>query len=317
MNPESEIFSWARQMLFELGYQTEHNPQLIKDVPWSTIYSFHTSKDRIFLKTMAGPFAIEPTLLTFLFENVTKQVPEVIATNPHLRCFLMNDAGMCLRDILKNNFDEKYFCSIFQIYTDIQIDCIPYIDELIAAGLNDWRLKNLPTLFQNFLNKNELLMNDGLSQKEIENLKNLLPDLINICDLLADYKIPETLEHRDFHDNNVLIKGQNIVINDWGDACISHPFFSFLSFFDSAKRHHKIYEEDEIYKNVQSAFLSKWHAYGNEPALSEALILAKKIKPIIFTLSFSRIFSCPDAHLYPEYRGYMTEALRDFIKRIN
>jgi hypothetical protein len=317
MNPDTEIFSWARQSLLDLDYQTEHTPQSIKDVPWSTIYCFETSKGRVFLKTMAEPFSIEPTLLTFISENVSQHVPQVIATNLTLRCFLMNDAGVCLRDILKNAFDEKYFGSIFQIYADIQIACIPYVEKLIATGLNDWRLKNLPTLFQNFLNEETLLMKDGLSQQEIEKLKKSIPTFINLCDSLAAYGIPETLEHGDFHDNNVLIKDQNVAINDWGDACISHPFFSFLSFFDRAKRHHKISEENALYKNTKNIFLNKWRSYGSKSTLINALTLAKKIKPVVFALSFSRIFSCPNAHRYPQYNGYMAEALRDFIKRIN
>lgn len=315
MNPESKIFSWAYQILIGQGYRTKKNHQLIKDVPWSKIYCLETSKGRVFLKTMAQPFSIEPILLTFLFENISQNVPKILAVNQDLNCFLMSDSGVCLRDILKTKFTKQYFFHIFQIYADIQIGCIPFTESLIAKSLNDWRLKNLPSLYQNFLNEDSLLKADGLSQHEIEELKKLKPAFEHVCKALANYCIPETLEHADFHDNNILIKDKNITINDLGDACVSHPFFSFLSFFKSAKRHHKITEEDTIYKECQKTYLKKWSIYGNEQTLMKALGLAKSIRPFVFALSFSRIFSCPNSHLFPEYKGYMAEALRELIKR--
>lgn len=315
MDPQVEILSWAHQTLIDLGYQIKFTAQLIKDVPWSTIYCFDTSKGRVFLKTMAKPFAIEPTLLAFLSKNVSPHVPHVITTNLNLRCFLMKDSGLCLRDILKSKFNEQYFCPIFQIYADIQIGCIPFVEELITSGLNDWRLKNLPGLYQNLLKKEDLLSADGLSQKEIAMLKKFASVFENTCEALAACGIAETLEHGDFHDNNVLINNETIFINDWGDACISHPFFSFLSFFNSAKRHHQISENDSIYKNSEKVFLNKWSAYAAQSILMKAMDAAKNIKPVVFALSFSRIFCCPQAYLYPEYKGYIADALRDFIKR--
>ncbi len=226
----SEIFSWAQNCLEDFGCQEYSRPQMIRSVPWSTVHCFETSKGRIFLKSMASPFAIEPALLRFLFENITQNIPFVIAVNYELRCFLMKDAGVCLRNILKEKFDVRYFGEIFETYADIQIACIPYVDKLIEMGVNDWRLKNLPTLYQNFMNQESLLKADGMLVSEIEVLKKFVPRFQSLCEKLSNFSIPETLEHGDFHDNNVLIKDSLITVNDWGDASISHPFF-LLSLF--------------------------------------------------------------------------------------
>eukprot|EP01037_Dinobryon_pediforme_P014768 gene14768-14898_t len=87
-------------------------------------------------------------------------------------------------------------------YFGITIACIPYVDKLIEMGVNDWRLKNLPTLYQNFMNQESLLKADGMLVSEIEVLKKFVPRFQSLCEKLSNFSIPETLEHGDFHDNN-------------------------------------------------------------------------------------------------------------------
>jgi Ser/Thr protein kinase RdoA (MazF antagonist) len=43
---------------------------------------------------------------------------------------------------------------------------------------------------------------------------------------LASYGVPETLQHDDLHDGQVFIRDDRQLILDWGDAVISHPFFT-------------------------------------------------------------------------------------------
>jgi aminoglycoside phosphotransferase (APT) family kinase protein len=43
---------------------------------------------------------------------------------------------------------------------------------------------------------------------------------------LASYGVTETLQHDDLHDGQVFVRGDQQLILDWGDAVISHPFFT-------------------------------------------------------------------------------------------
>ena len=47
-----------------------------------------------------------------------------------------------------------------------------------------------------------------------------------LCDELAGYGIPETIQHDDFHDGQVYVRDDRYSLLDWGDACVSHPFFT-------------------------------------------------------------------------------------------
>ena len=47
-----------------------------------------------------------------------------------------------------------------------------------------------------------------------------------MCDALGKYEIPETIQHDYLNDGQVYARNGQYVLLDWGDACVSHPFFS-------------------------------------------------------------------------------------------
>jgi aminoglycoside phosphotransferase (APT) family kinase protein len=140
-----------------------------------------------------------------------------------------------------------------------------------------------------------MLLADGLMPFEINILNNLTPKLEILCERLATYKIPETIEHGDFHDNNILIQEDIIIISDWGDTCIAHPFFSIVSALDSAKRNHQL--DDQVCLSLRNTYLAQWKNYGTEDKLLEAFELAQKIRKFVFALSFSRVKLCENINL--------------------
>jgi ribosomal protein S18 acetylase RimI-like enzyme len=307
-----DVQSWAKDTLVSLGYDPQSELQIVREVPWSQVYRFETSKGRVFLKHMDCEFALEPVLLKYLRENVTRSVTDVIAINKQLLCFLMEDAGEPLRPILKSGFNQELLIRAMTLCADIQIACVPHVERLIDLGVNDWRLDKIPNLYKDFLNKKELLKADGLTESEIELLCSLAPTMSHLCETLKAYGIPETIEHCDFHDNNILIKDTVMTINDWGDACISHPFFSCVSALESAKRNHSLQELDAHMK-ILSTYLDKWDSFGSKQDLLTAFTLARQIRFFMFALNFSRIKSCPEIDKFPEFNGYMAEALRNFM----
>jgi aminoglycoside phosphotransferase (APT) family kinase protein len=49
---------------------------------------------------------------------------------------------------------------------------------------------------------------------------------VELCDALAAHGLPETIQHDDLHDGQVYVRDGRYLLLDWGDACISHPFFT-------------------------------------------------------------------------------------------
>ncbi len=56
-----------------------------------------------------------------------------------------------------------------------------------------------------------------------------------MCEQLVQYHIPETLNHGDFHYGNVFVRGGRFSFIDWGDSCVSQPFYSLRTVLVSAE----------------------------------------------------------------------------------
>ena len=125
------VAGWAKQQLIAFGYKLIEESIVVRDMPWSKVSLFKTSKGLVYLKLMATPFVIEPKILQFLYKNVSTAVTEVIALNEQLSCFLMKDAGQVLRDIQKKKFQIQLFCNALKLQTQIQIASVPFVKSFI------------------------------------------------------------------------------------------------------------------------------------------------------------------------------------------
>lgn len=308
--------NWAHLYLESNGYKVESEVYPIRIMPWSQVYALNTQQGKIYLKVMVPFFANEANLLQFLFKKISHRVPEVIGVNEALSCFLMKDNGMVLRDLLRVHYDQTLIHQSLEICADIQIASIPYVDELLSLKVNDWRLKNVTLLYQKFIAQEKLLLNDGLNKQEICELHALFPQFKQLCEALMILEIPQTLEHGDFHDNNILVQDHDLTINDWGDASITHPFLSCVAFLDSARRHHGLIENSEKYQVLVKAYLDRWRIFNDQKTLNRAFDGAKVLYHFIFALSFARIKLCEGIDAFPQYNGYIANSLKTLILKL-
>lgn len=310
---KKQIIEWARNTLIRDGYTINSPLEIIRELPWSSVARYSTVAGFVYLKEMAPPFANEPFLLQKLYKTISVDIPKVIAINPELNCFLMLDAGTVLRDNLKIHYRIDIVKKVLSTYAALQLKAISHVESLLSIGVNDWRLAKLPQLYSELMTEKQILISDGLTLSEFSLLQNLHSEFTDLCHQLSQYKIPETIEHGDFQDNNILIQQDSIVINDWGDAIISHPFFSLASWLNSAKRNHGLLETDKNTVLLQTVYLNNWIEYASLDKLLEAFSIAKIINHFRFTLSFIRITRCPGIEKYEQYKGYMANALREII----
>jgi len=313
----SSAVTWAQEFLERTGYSLEGEPQLIHDLPWSKVFCFHTAYGQIYLKIPAEVFAHESVLFNFLSKEGILHIPKIISYNPSLKCFLMKDAGNPLRENLKKNFDLLLTSHTLRTYANIQVICIDYVDQLLNVGVNDWRLAKLPSLYNTFITNHTLFESEGLNYDEIKQLENLSGTFQILCERLSALGIPETLEQGDFHDNNILVRDQEVTISDFGDASISHPFFSIISFLDSLQRNHSFNKQDPNYIILRNCYLQKWGRFADIDNILKAFDITCQLRPFMFALSFSRIKNCPDIDKFPEYNGYLANAIRTLISYIS
>ena len=105
---------------------------------------------------------------------------------------------------------------VLEAYARVQLACEDEVDALLAAGLPDRRLPTLPGAYDALL-------------AQLDDVDPRLPGadaIADLCDRLAAFGIRETVQHDDLHDGQVFLGAGVHQVLDWGDACVSHPFFT-------------------------------------------------------------------------------------------
>jgi hypothetical protein len=312
-----QITPWAEKTLSELGYTLNKAPEDIQSTPWSYIKRFSTSRGYIYLKQTPPGIFVEVDIIQLLHTEFQAKTPTIIAINKHLHCFLMEDAGISLRVFLKDHFQADIFCDAIKQYTSLQSGVAKHINLFLDLGVPDWRLEKLPELYRQLISNEGLLIDDGMTRNDINTLHKLQPNFSSLCKQLSHYKIPETLDQCDFHDNNILIDPDThkITLVDLGELVITHPFFSAINCLDQAVFHHALKENDLIYNQLEKACFENWRKYEGGNNLHKAFDLAKTLWPIYKSLSQHRLMQTvnPEHFKSLNKKGRLVKWLNDFM----
>src|SRR5262249_16452508 len=149
--------------------------------------------------------------------------PTVIAINDKLYCFLMDDGGITLRKYLKAESQPALLCKAINQFTTIQRAIENHISSFFPLEVPDWRLNQLPNLYNQLINQVEVLKAEGMTEDELKKLHDLSHDVSEQCELLAQYQIPETLVQPDFNTNNILFNpiSKQMTLIDLGEISIT------------------------------------------------------------------------------------------------
>ncbi|CZI43197.1 TPA: phosphotransferase [Legionella pneumophila] len=265
---------WALSSLNDSGYQLETLiPEIILDTAWSEVCRFQTNLGFVYLKTVPSALSLEANVIQLLQKQFNASVPHIIAHNQELHCFLMQDAGIPLHEVFKQEFKPNLLIDTMYHYTMLQINSAAKISLFLDLGVPDWRLPQLPRLYHQLMNEEELLIGDGLTQGELKQLKSLASKLQILCDQLANFKVPDTFGHADFHDKNILanLSTHQTTLIDLGEVVITHPFFSFVNCLYRATEHLNL--SDTQYKELQEDCFKNWLSIESSAHLFEIIAI--------------------------------------------
>lgn len=290
---------WGVQSLLTSGYSLNNASfETLQDTPWSYVIRILTSEGLVYLKQTPQQLALEADIIQVLQHEFDAPVPHVISSNPTLNCFLMKDAGNTLRSVLKKQFDEALICKAVDQFTATQRNIADRVEILIEMGIPDWRLNQLPGLYQMLISKKELLLEDGLSDIDIKQLKTLVTRVSSLCEKLSGYAIKQSIVQPDFNDNNTLVSdSQAITMIDLGELSISHPFFPLHNFLLQMKKHHGLFENDERHLKIKEAYLSNYMHDETKQRVLEAFSMTQELFPVYCALSDERLLNACDKNL--------------------
>jgi hypothetical protein len=211
-----EAHAWIRSHVQPVGEIEQPHVR-----PWSTVMRVPTADGHVWFKANTEALRYEAALVSRLAARRPDAVPPLIAADLERGWMLMEDAGRTLRSVIAEERSLDRWLDVLPLYAGVQIDMAGEAEELVTLGVPDLRLVTLAEQFERFL--------DGLAGElgdEEARLRERLPWIRQACDELASYGIPETIQHDDFHDAQVFVHDGRHLLMVWGDACVSHPFFT-------------------------------------------------------------------------------------------
>lgn len=285
--------AWAIETLQKQNYSLNSSlPELIQQAPWSEVSRFSTQQGFIYLKKTPPALGIEMSVIQTLKEQFHIAVPKVIAENLEESCFLMKDAGITLRTFFKQGFNSDILMRVLEDYAHFQMETINHLSFFLDMGIPDWGLAKLPSLYQTLVQQEALLQKFKLTPEEIHQCQDLIPTFQNICEKLAQYNLPDTFGHCDFHDNNVLIdlKTHQTTLIDLGEVVITHPFFSLLNMLTHVKEKCSLTQQQ--FEALQQQAFEPWLKRESSSNLEAAMELIEQCWLIHAILGIYRLEQC-------------------------
>ena len=285
---------------------------------WSTVMRVPSSAGMLFFKATASETTYEIALTEKMAGWFPDCMPDLVAVDTTRGWMLMRDGGEQLRASIRPTQDIKPWEPVITQYAELQIGLAEHVDEILALGIPDHRPSALPALYTQLLADTASLMIDqekGLTSAEFQQLQKLTPRFEQICKDLSALGIPDSLNHGDFHDGNVLLKNGRVTFFDWGDANVTQPFVSLRTFFVSIEIALKLddYAFTPEMSQLLERYLEAWQAYGEKEALMSAYRLSKPVASISKALAWHETVSRLDGSLREEYAWIVPEVLREFL----
>jgi hypothetical protein len=124
------------------------------------------------------------------------------------------------------------------------------------------------------------------------------------CERLRAFGLPATLDHGDFHTQNVRERDGEVLFFDWSDACLSVPFFSLVPFLE----YHPL--PPGLRDCLRDAYLEPWAENLGSKALVDAFELAHYLGLFHQAITFHRLTELTE----PRARWEWERAFPHFVK---
>lgn len=253
--------------------------------PWSRVWRVPLRDGTLaWLKLCAPVQAFEPRLTATLDRRWPDRVVEVIDHDEERAWLLLADAGTPVGAF--GNVADAWAAAL-PLYAELQTGEAAHAADHLDGGVTDRRLAVLPALYDDMLSRRLPLEPD-----EVDSLRRMAPAFAERCAALAG-SVPETVEHSDLHIGNVYVRDGRILFLDWGDAAVSHPFFSLA-------------RADDVWDSrLRAAYLEPWG-----PGLEDVLELALPVGSFAYAFGFLRLWDHLDEAERERYRDALPTILR-------
>jgi hypothetical protein len=269
----AEAGSWVEARLEELGLARTGEIEQPHVRNWATALRIPTTGGVVWFKANMTGLEHEARLVALLAQRRPDAIPALLAHDPVSGWMLMGDAGTRLREIVEAERDLTRWRDILELYAGFQVDLTADAATMVELGVPDIRLATLPAQAEALLGEVA-----GLDPDTRRRLELALPEIRELCHELDSFGVPDTIQHDDFHDAQVYVRDGEYLLLDWGDACVSHPFFTLAVTLDGVIAWGvDDIEHSEPTEPYQDAYLRPFVSVHGEDGLVAACTIARRL----------------------------------------
>ena len=250
----------------------------IEDVrlrPWAAVLRVPTPGGAVYFKEADDSLAHEARLIEILARRRPELVTDVVVSDERGR-MLMRDAGEALHAVLDRDLDLRYWEEALPLYAELQIEAVREADELIAVGAFDRRAAILPDVYERLVAQPA----EGQTPEEYVELCRFTSEVERICAQLVDAPIPATINNDDLTGGSIFVRDRSYRFLDWGDACLSHPFFTLTVTQRIIEIRHGLPVRSAEIARARDAYLEPFTRFTARAELEELVEPARRIGQI-------------------------------------
>ena len=182
----------------------------------------------------------------------------------------------------------------------LQLRSLEHLPEIEAAGVP---VRDLTATRREL---DEILVSgvelDQLTADELATVRAVREPVHALLEELDSLGIPDTLVHGDLHPGNVAADGDSLLLYDWSDASLSHPFLDLVQLGSRLS--------DEEREATRAAYAEVWRAAYPSLDIGRALELAEPANTIYQMVTFEQIYRAQEDASYWEMSGVVARMLR-------
>jgi hypothetical protein len=210
----AEAQAWIDAQLDRLGLAHAGPVEQPHVRPWATALRIPTTGGPLWFKAAIPELAYEPAIVELVSRRRPDLVPELLAKDLDRGWMLTTDGGERLRELVERERSLDRWLDALPRYAELQLALGADGEGFVSLGVPNRSLAGLPAEYQ------------ALLERMPGRYEGTTPRVAELCAELAALGLFETIQHDDLHDAQIFVRGGRYVFFDWGDACVSHPFFS-------------------------------------------------------------------------------------------
>jgi len=300
-----EVEAWVDTELRHRGRRRTGPAEPAKVWSLSAVLRIPCDGAPVWFKASCRHFHAEPALTRLVAEMLPEHAPPIIATDDD-RAWTLLEEMPGADDLNEDEPPPGLSLAAARIAATIQLRSLDHLPEIEAAGVPVRHLTStLHQLDEVLLSSVEL---DELTAEELAAARATRTDMHAVVAELDSLGIPDTLVHGDLHSGNVAHDDDALVLYDWSDAAVSHPFLDVVRLTER--------EPDDQRDAARAVYAEAWRTAYPEADVDRALELAVPTNTIYQMVTFEQIYQAQEDASYWEMRGVVARMLRSLPERI-